>query len=111
MKNSPWAKLISRATPSISASPAATMAYIAPRVAPCRSCSSRSKISSVPMLLVDLEEWESSLHLTLHHRVLVAAHGPRLRRDLLLHVLVELLQADDAVAIQIGCSFEPVEEV
>src|SRR5882724_4078965 len=42
MKNSPWAKLISRATPSMSASPAATMAYIAPRVQPCRSCSATS---------------------------------------------------------------------
>jgi hypothetical protein len=42
MKNSPWAKLISRATPSISARPAATMAYIAPSVRPCSSCSRMS---------------------------------------------------------------------
>src|SRR5262249_37320800 len=48
MKNSPWAKLISRATPSMSASPAATMAYIAPRVAPCSSSSIRSKIMGAP---------------------------------------------------------------
>src|SRR5437764_1715267 len=45
MKNSPWAKLMSRATPSINASPAATMAYIAPRVRPCRSGSRTSKIN------------------------------------------------------------------
>ncbi len=34
MKNSPWAKLISRTTPNIKASPAATIAYIEPRVRP-----------------------------------------------------------------------------
>src|ERR671918_2258021 len=48
MKNSPWAKLMSRATPSISARPAATMAYIAPRVAPCSSCSTTSVIMGAP---------------------------------------------------------------
>src|SRR5205814_306839 len=45
MKNSPCAKLIRRATPSMSASPAATMAYMAPSVRPCSSCSRRSEIS------------------------------------------------------------------
>src|SRR5918996_2314783 len=45
MKNSPWAKLIRRATPSMSASPAATMAYMEPRVRPCRTCSRMSPIS------------------------------------------------------------------
>src|SRR5919201_83267 len=44
MKNSPCAKLISRATPSMSASPAATMAYMAPSVRPCSSCSRTSEI-------------------------------------------------------------------
>src|SRR5215470_9691297 len=48
MKNSPWAKLIKRATPSMRASPAATMAYIAPSVSPWSSCSRRSKIMGAP---------------------------------------------------------------
>src|SRR4030095_7336101 len=39
MKNSPCAKLMSRTTPNINASPAATIAYIAPRVSPWTSCS------------------------------------------------------------------------
>ncbi len=42
MKNSPWAKLISRTTPNMSARPAATIAYIEPRVSPWTSCSIRS---------------------------------------------------------------------
>src|SRR5437762_3445885 len=42
MKNSPWAKLMRRATPSMSASPAATMAYMEPRVSPCSTCSRTS---------------------------------------------------------------------
>src|SRR2546428_6387320 len=46
MKNSPWAKLMRRATPSMSASPAATMAYMEPRVRPCSTCSSMSAISA-----------------------------------------------------------------
>src|SRR5207249_212344 len=48
MKNSPCAKLIRRATPSMSASPAATMAYMAPSVRPCSSCSRRSVIMGAP---------------------------------------------------------------
>src|SRR5437016_2476133 len=48
MKNSPCAKLIRRATPSMSASPAATMAYMAPSVRPCSSCSRRSEITWGP---------------------------------------------------------------
>src|SRR5882724_10181841 len=44
MKNSPWAKLMRRATPSMSASPAATMAYMEPRVRPCSTCSRTSSI-------------------------------------------------------------------
>src|SRR3989454_9464742 len=42
MKNSPCAKLMRRATPSMSASPAATMAYMEPRVRPCSTCSRTS---------------------------------------------------------------------
>src|SRR4026208_1244182 len=48
MKNSPWAKLISRATPSISASPGATIAYMDPSVTPCTSCSRTAWIRSAP---------------------------------------------------------------
>src|SRR5215472_11969259 len=44
MKNSPCAKLISRTTPNMRASPAATMAYIEPRVRPWITCSSRSSM-------------------------------------------------------------------
>src|SRR5690242_3537312 len=48
MKNSPWAKLIKRATPSMSASPAATIAYMAPSVRPCSSGSKRSVTMGAP---------------------------------------------------------------
>src|SRR5215472_1645726 len=44
MKNSPCAKLINRTTPNMRASPAATMAYIEPRVRPWITCSSRSSM-------------------------------------------------------------------
>src|SRR5262245_62147425 len=48
MKNSPCAKLIKRATPSMRASPDATIAYSAPSVSPCSSCSRRSEIMGAP---------------------------------------------------------------
>src|SRR5215831_18469080 len=44
MKNSPCAKLISRTTPNMRARPAATIAYIEPRVRPWITCSSRSSM-------------------------------------------------------------------
>src|SRR5260370_14895665 len=48
MKSSPGGKLIRRATPSMSASPAATMAYMDPRVRPCSTCSRMSDITWGP---------------------------------------------------------------
>src|SRR5207245_11511567 len=55
MKSSPWAKLSRRATPSMSASPAATMAYMEPRVRPCSTCSRTSEIRSVQQRRARLE--------------------------------------------------------
>ena len=43
--------------------------------------------------------------------MLVAAHRPRLPRDLLLEILVELLQRHDAVAVQVGGALQALQQV
>lgn len=54
------------------------------------------------MLLPDFHQRQDALELALHDGVLVAADAARLLRDLLLDVLVQLLRADDAVAVEVA---------
>src|SRR2546425_7834996 len=82
MKNSPWAKLIRRATPSMSASPAATMAYMEPRVRPCSTCSRTSEIRSVQQRRARLE--------LLQNAKLAVAHLEQDHVDPRLVVVIEL---------------------
>src|SRR2546428_2376316 len=91
MKNSPWAKLMRRATPSMSASPAATMAYMEPRVRPCSTCSSMSAISAG-----SIQERRARLEL-LEDAQLAVAHLDQDHVDPGLVVIVELDRAQRRV--------------
>src|SRR5688572_28208309 len=92
MKNSPWAKLMSRTTPNMSARPVATIAYMEPRVSPWRSCSSRSSTGS-PGLLQERGRGRDLLD----HLELAAAHLDEDHVDPRLVILVELDGTDGRV--------------
>ena len=56
-------------------------------------------------------ERQHALQLALHHGMLVAADRARLPDHLLLDVLVQLLQAHDAVAVEVAGALEPLGQV
>jgi hypothetical protein len=62
-------------------------------------------------VLAAAAKWKRPLKLALHHWVLIAARAARFRRHLLLQVLIQLLQRDDAVPVQIRRALQSVDKV